>query len=125
MKRVGILALVLVAVTVAARASVAHDWHGYHPDRWAARHARGMSWHANYYHTGTGLPIALVVPPNAHMQTKWAWGVSQGTMTPIYHQFRRPYYGEGGAGGGGDLNGTPWGPNRSDQFGVYYVRGPW
>ena len=88
-------------------------------DRWAARHARGMSWHSQYYHTATGLPVALIVPPTAHMQTSWGWGVAQNTMTPIYPQFRRSYPG-GGAdyGAGGVLMPTPNIPSHTDQFGV-------
>ncbi len=95
-------------------------------DRWAARHARGMSWHSQYYHTATGMPVALVVPPTAHMQTSWGWGVAQNTMTPIYHQFRRSYPGDdSGAGGGAELMPTPNAPSHTDQFGVDYIRGPY
>ncbi|HUG71631.1 MAG TPA: hypothetical protein VMM76_28060 [Pirellulaceae bacterium] len=95
-------------------------------DRWAARHARGISWHSQYYHTATGLPVALVVPPTAHMQTRWGWGVAQNTMTPIYPQFRRSYPGDGaGFGGGGVLMPTPNAPSHTDQFGVNYIRGPY
>jgi hypothetical protein len=93
-------------------------------DRRAARMARTMSWHGPYYDAAWGAPLALVVPPTAHMQTKWAWGVSQGTMTPIYHQFGRTYPGEGEF-GGMEMQPTPAWPSHSDQFGVYYVRGPW
>ncbi len=93
-------------------------------DRWAARHARGMSWHSPYYHTATGLPVNLIVPPTAHMQTSWGWGVSQGTMTPIYHQFRRTYPGDAAYGGGLMLP-TPYWPSHTDQFGVNYIRGPY
>jgi hypothetical protein len=95
-------------------------------DRWAARHARGMSWHSPYYHTATGLPVALIVPPTAHMQTSWGWGVAQNTMTPIYPQFRRSYPG-GGADYGADgvLLPTPNIPSHTDQFGVNYIRGPY
>lgn len=121
MKQVGILALVAVVVTAAASVASAH---GRHADRWAYRHAQGMSWHAPYYNTTTGAPIALVVPPTAHMQTKWGWGVSQGTMTPIYHQFGRRYAGESGS-TMNSLQGTPRWPSHTDQFGVYYIRGPW
>lgn len=95
-------------------------------DRWAARHARGMSWHSQYYHTATGMPVALIVPPTAHMQSSWGWGVAQNTMTPIYPQFRRTY-----PGGGADYNSgnqllpTPNVPSHTDQFGVNYIRGPY
>lgn len=97
-----------------------------HADRWAARHARGMSWHSQYYHTATGLPVALIVPPTAHMQTRWGWGVAQNTMTPIYPQFRRSYPG-GGAdyGAAGLMAPTPNAPSHTDQFGVNYIRGPY
>ncbi|MBI2481719.1 MAG: hypothetical protein HYV60_24655 [Planctomycetia bacterium] len=95
-------------------------------DRWAARHARGMSWHSQYYHTATGMPVALIVPPTAHMQTSWGWGVAQNTMTPIYHQFRRSYPGDdAGIGGGAELMPTPNAPSHTDQFGVNYIRGPY
>ena len=85
-----------------------------------------MSWHSQYYHTATGLPVALVVPPTAHMQTRWGWGVAQNTMTPIYHQFRRSYPG-GGAdyGAEGLMMPTPIHPSHTDQFGVNYIRGPY
>ena len=125
MKRIGILLFVAIAAAVFTQSTQAHGrGRTQYPDRWAARHAQGMSWHGNYYHTATGSPVALIVPPISHMQTKWAWGVSQGTMTPIYHQFRRPFSG-GGESGGGELNGTPTWPSHSDHFGVNYIRGPW
>ena len=125
MKRSGSILLAAFALAAVPETGEAHGpFHTHHPDHWAARHAQGMSWHANYYHTATGAPVPLVVPPIAHMQTRWAWGVSQGTMTPIYHQFRRPYHGDGGL-GAADLNGTPRWPSNTDQFGVYYIRAPY
>ena len=51
-------------------------------------------------------------------------GVTQTEMMPIYHQFRRPYPGDGAGMGVGFLS-TPRWPSHTDQFGVYYVRGPW
>ncbi len=121
MKKIGMLILVAVA---SAAFSADVDAHGRHTDRRAARHAQGLPWNAPYFHTSTGTPISMVVPPVAHMQTKWGWGVSGGSMTPIYHQFRRPYMG-GAELGGGEVSGTPAWPSHSDQFGVYYIRGPW
>lgn len=121
MKKFGIAVLVVAAAAIFTGESSAHPRHA---DRVAARHAQGLPWNAPYYHTATGAPVALIVPPTAHMQTRWGWGVSQGTMTPIYHQFRRPYMG-GAELGGGEVNGTPAWPSHSDQFGVYYIRGPW
>lgn len=94
-------------------------------DRIAARHARGMSWHAPYVHTATGLPLAYIVPPTAHMQTKWSWGVAQNTMSPIYHQFRRSHPGESAELSSEQFNHTPRWPSHTDQFGIYYIRGPY
>ncbi len=109
-----------------------HPWidpHG-RADYIAQRRAATQSWHAGYYHTQYGAPVALMVPPTARMQTRWGWGVSQSTMSPIYQQFERPYPGQVGSGQmgtgtGGGLLPTPRWPSHTDQFGVYYVRGPW
>ncbi|MGE0756987.1 MAG: hypothetical protein AB7O38_08205 [Pirellulaceae bacterium] len=97
---------------------------GERANRVAMRFSRTIPWHANYYHTAYGQPIGLVVPPTANMQTKMGWGVSQDEMVPIYHQAQRAY---GGFGGGlvQPLYPTPAWPSHTDQFGVYYVRGPW
>jgi len=94
-------------------------------DRVAARHARGMSWHAPYVHTATGLPVVYIVPPTAHTQTRWSWGVAQNTMSPIYHQFRRTHPGESVELSSEQFNHTPRWPSHTDQFGVYYIRGPY
>ncbi len=92
----------------------------------AAYRASLTNWHGNYYDVAWGTPVALVCPPNAGRQTKWAWGVTNTQVVPISHQFGRNYPGPYPAGGGapGFLP-TPIWPNSTDQFGVYYVRGPW
>lgn len=88
----------------------------------AARRAC-QGWNAAYYHVMWGQPVALVVPPTAEYQTHWNWGVAQTAVTPIWPQFSRaypgPYYGTS------RLLPTPAWPSSTDQFGVYYVRGPW
>ena len=90
----------------------------------AKRHnACGSEWAGNYYHTMWGQPVALVVPPTADLQTHWNWGVAQTSVTPIWPQFSRAYPGPY-FGGRGFLP-TPRWPSSTDQFGVYYVRGPW
>ncbi len=97
----------------------------------ASQRAMTQSWHAGYYHTGWGAPVAMVVPPTARMQTRMGWGVSQSTVTPIYHQFERPYPSAMTADGTvmpgpcAPLYPTPRWPSHTDQFGVYYVRAPW
>lgn len=93
----------------------------------AQQRAATMSWHAGYYHTQWGAPVAQVVPPTARTHTRWGWGVAQTTVQPLYHQFKRPYPGPvfAEAGMASPLLPTPRWPSHTDQFGVYYVRGPW
>lgn len=86
--------------------------------------AESVPWHGAYYDPAWGVPHALVVPPTACKQTKYSWGVTNFEVQPIKHQFRRqypgPYYGESGYG----FLPTPLWPGHTDQFGVYYIRGP-
>ena len=89
-----------------------------------AYRARMSNWHGNYYDVAWGTPVALVVPPTAGRQTKWAWGVGNTEVTTIGQQFGRAYPGPY-AGGGAAFLPTPVWPSHTDQFGVYYVRGPW
>lgn len=85
---------------------------------------RNYPWHGAYYDPAWGAPVALVVPPTATLQTKWSWGVTNTKVMAIGHQFGRgypgPYYG-----GPYGFMPTPPIPGATDQFGVYYVRGPW
>jgi len=90
----------------------------------AQRHAAIYPWHAPYYHTMYGEPVALVVPPTAQASTHWGWGVTNTRVLPIYHQFHRFYPGPA-TGGPARLRPTPVRPSDTDQFGVYYVRAPW
>lgn len=91
-------------------------------DYWARNQAMQTPWHGEFYYLKTGQPTALIVPPNVTMQSNHSWGVSQNTMTPVYHQF-------GGnapiGSGGGVFKATPYAPSHSTQFGIYPVRGPW
>ncbi len=105
---------------LAANAEAGESW----ANRTALRHARTMPWHANYYHTAYGSPMGLVVPPTANMQVKMGWGVSQSEMVPLYHQYYRAYPGDGN-GSSTTFRHTPNWPSHTDQFGVYYIRGPW
>ncbi|MCY2986200.1 MAG: hypothetical protein NTY15_21440 [Planctomycetota bacterium] len=91
-------------------------------DYWARNQAMQTPWHGEFYYLKTGQPTALIVPPNVTMQSNHSWGVSQNTMTPVYHQFggKAPT-----GGGGGVFKATPYAPSHSTQFGVYPVRGPW
>jgi hypothetical protein len=96
-------------------------------NRWAqAAYYRSQMypWHGGYYEAAWGMPVALVVPPTAENQVKMHWGVGGTRVVPIDHQFKRDYPGEGYYDRAGFLPTPPW-PSDTDQFGVYYVRGPW
>ncbi len=86
-----------------------------------ARRAQQFNWHGQYSHAAYGGPVALVVPPTAQLQTSWSWGAPSTHVRRIDHQFGRDYVGPGGA----SFRPTPRWPRCTDQFGVYYVRGPW
>ncbi len=91
--------------------------------QWNMMQAQQYPWHGAYAHTQYGAPLALVVPPTATYQTNWSWGVGGTTVRPIHHQFARPFVGPGRP--GRRFQPTPLWPSSMDQFGVYYVRGPW
>ncbi len=81
-------------------------------------------WNGPYYNTTWGTPVALVVPPTAELQTKWGWGVANTRVTPICAQYKRNWRGVITY----DRSlfaPTPAWPSDTDQFGTYYVRGPW
>ncbi|GAA4473466.1 hypothetical protein GCM10023156_71520 [Novipirellula rosea] len=91
---------------------------------WNQNFAMDRPWHGPYYHQNYGQPLALVVPPTAHMRQTLSWGVSQNLMYPVHHQYgRNANY--PGAAAPGSFYATPGWPSHTDQFGVYYVRGPW
>ncbi|HOA50966.1 MAG TPA: hypothetical protein PKI05_01840 [Thermogutta sp.] len=92
--------------------------------RRAAQRARSYSWSGEYYGATWGAPIAVVVPPTAEFQTHWGWGVGNFRVTPIDHQFSRNWPGPA-QGGYLPLKPTPQWPTDTDQFGMYYIRGPW
>lgn len=117
--------LVIVLVSVAAMASAARvgafdETHHGHNARWRSTL---QPWHGRYYNVQHGVPLALVVPPTAELQTDYNWGSVGSRMTRIDHQYQRPW-----------PNGywTPHGfmpaaayPSDTRQFGTYYIRGPW
>ena len=114
------VAAAIFAVAGAAPAEAGNPYYAY-TDAWAAQAAATYPWHGAYYHQEYGAPVALVVPPTSHMRQTYSWGVSQNLMYPIHHQFGRPATPPGY---GAFLPTPPW-PSHTDQFGVYYVRGPW
>jgi hypothetical protein len=84
----------------------------------------GNSWNGGYYHAAWGMPVAMVVPPTAELQTNWGWGVGNTRVTPICPQFNRNYPGPYQYRGNQFRPTPPW-PSDTNQFGAYYVRGPW
>ncbi|HEY2761278.1 MAG TPA: hypothetical protein VGI75_11055 [Pirellulales bacterium] len=93
------------------------------PQVYCYQQAQYLPWHNGYYDPAWGEPYALVVPPTAEFQANYGWGVCGTRVSPIYHQFGRPFPGFGV--GGGAFRPTPLNPSDTQQFGVYYVRGPW
>lgn len=83
-----------------------------------------VSWHGWYYEAAFGAPLAVVVPPTADLQTKWGWGVGGTQVVPIWPQFSRNYPGPSQYDPRLFRSTPPW-PSHTDQFGDYYVRGPW
>ena len=115
LSRNSVAAGILIAAASAARAEL--------PQTYAYRQARVLPWHNGFYDPAWGEPVALVVPPTAEYQSNYGWGVGGTRVSPIYHQFGRPFPGYGG--GGGAFLPTPLNPSDTQQFGVYYIRGPW
>jgi len=93
-------------------------------DRIAYKFSTWYPWHGEHYYPDYRVPIALVVPPTAGNTTEYAWGVGNTRITPIYHQFMRPYPGDFVPPGTPFYPVPPW-PSSTTQFGVHYIRGPW
>ncbi len=123
MKRFVILA---AAAALLAACGSAYAGYGSLKGRVAYYQSQTYPWHGCYYDVAWGVPVALVVPPTAENQWHYGWGVGADRVTPIQHQFRRAYPGgpEGGCGCKGFCP-TPRWPSSTDQFGDYYIRGPW
>ncbi len=120
-----LLALLTAGPSLADPAiKVPMDRRGLHGDRIHCC-GRDPSWSGAYYDQTFGAPVALVIPPTAEMQTHMGWGVGSTYITPNCPQFSRIYPGGGYTYDRRAYLGTPPWPSSTDQFGVYYVRGPW
>lgn len=120
--RLFVVATAAIVPMVAATAEAGPKERG---DKHSRYRAQQSPWHGEYYNTARGYAVPLVVPPTARMHSEWSWGVAQTEVTPIHHQFRRPYYGEAEGGDSYHFHPTPPWPSSTRQFGVYYSRGPW
>jgi hypothetical protein len=114
---------VLAGLFAAAPLAMAFDPYG-RAEVVSRNFAQSRQWHGGYYYQPYAQPTALVVPPNVTHETVYSWGVSQNLMFPLHHQFGRNLNSPGAAGPGA-FRPTPYWPSHTDQFGVYYVRGPW
>lgn len=118
-----VMAIVAMAISFAPDAARAGDPYA-RTQLWSNRVAAQRAWHGNYYYLPTGQPTALIVPPTAHMRQTLSWGVSQNLMYPLNHQFGRNATTPRALAPGSFMAAPHW-PSHTDQFGVYYVRGPW
>jgi hypothetical protein len=127
MKRIYVLTIIFTLCAVgqglAQQPKVPMDRRGLHCDRCCCECAE-YSWSGAFYDTTFGVPVALVIPPTAELQTHLGWGVGGSRITTNCIQFNRIYPGGGSYNRRAFLPTPPW-PSDTDQFGVYYVRGPW
>ena len=114
--------LVIVAAVVAASHLASTNVEA-HPYMKPLYRAQTYNWNQPYAHVQYGQPVALVVPPTANLQTNWGWGVSSSRVSRMDHQFGRDYPGTGSM--DSPYRNTPVWPQDTNQFGVYYIRGPW
>ena len=121
----------LLILAAAAALLAAWGWtheavagHGALKGRVSYRQSQRYPWHGDYYDTAWGTPVAVVVPPTAESQTHLGWGVGATRVTPIQHQYQREYPGPGVFDRSGFRAAPRW-PSNTDQFGDYYIRGPW
>lgn len=122
-KLLTIAALTLASLTTGSSDADAQDIYG-HTHVHAMNFAAMRPWHGQYQYNNWSTPLAAVVPPGAHMQTNYSWGVSQNLMYPIHHQYQRNASTPTGV-PQGQFRPTPHWPSHTDQFGIYYIRGPW
>ena len=120
--KLAIAALMFGSIIAGSSQTEAVDVYG-HTHVHAMNFAAMRPWHGQYQYSNWGTPVAHIVPPGAHMQTNYSWGVSQNLMYPIHHQYQRHAPTPGVP--QGQFRTTPHWPSHTDQFGVYYIRGPW
>jgi hypothetical protein len=124
MKRILILAAATALLATWTWTNQAVAGLGTLKNRVAYRQSQTYPWHGGYYDVAWGTPVAVVVPPTAESQSHYGWGVGATRVTPIQHQFQHGYPGPGGYDRSSFRPTPPW-PSSTDQFGDYYIRGPW
>jgi hypothetical protein len=124
MKHIFAFTIAALALSFLAAPSAQAAGYGSLKGRRAHNQAQTYPWHDSYYDASWNMPLALVVPPRAENQVKYSWGVGSSRVVPIEHQFERNYPGPGYYNRSLFRPAPAW-PSDTDQFGVYYVRGPW
>ncbi len=84
----------------------------------------GDGWCAAYYDPAWGMPLALVVPPTARRQSNYAWGVGGTRVNQIGAEYEAEFPGPESVYNRRAYLPAPPQPSDTQQFGVYYVRGP-
>ncbi len=125
MKRILILAAAAAMLIASGWTTDALAGRGNLKDRIAYRQSQHYPWHGSYYDAAWGVPVAVVVPPTVETQTHYGWGVGATRVNSIQHQYQRNYPGQESAYGRPRFHATPAWPSSTDQFGDYYIRGPW
>ena len=125
MKRILILAAVATMLAASAWTSDALAGRGNLKNRMAYRQSQNYPWHGGYYDAAWGAPVAVVVPPTVETQSHLGWGVGATRVTSIQHQYQRNYPGQQSSPIRTRFQATPAWPSSTDQFGDYYIRGPW
>jgi hypothetical protein len=77
-----------------------------------------------YYDVAWGMPLAIVVPPNARTQTDYSWGVPSTRISPIDSQFQFQYPAPASSYRMGQYPPAPPQPSDTQQIGDYYIRAP-
>ncbi len=77
-----------------------------------------------YYDPAWGMPLAVVVPPTVRWQSNYAWGVGGSRLTRVGAQYQPEFPGPESAYNQRGYLPAPPQPSDTEQFGVYYARGP-
>ena len=81
-------------------------------------------WNAGYYDVAWGMPMAVVVPPIAHKQSNYHWGVGGYRVDHVGAQFYSECPGPASLYNQRWYMPAPPQPSDTAQMGDYYVRGP-
>jgi hypothetical protein len=116
--------LLTACVALGVVAVVAQTSWGLERRNRVAANAYSGPWYGGYYDSAWGMPLSVLIPPTAEHQTHYNWGVGGTRITPNVPQFNRSWPGPSPYDARGILPTPAW-PSSTDQFGDYYVRGPW